>query len=335
MSKGKKLALVLIPVILLAFIIVPVSAKKYGSNKPWIGVVSQSIDRDLRDAYDLDKIDGVIVVDVIDDSPADEAGLRRKDIILRFNGKKVAKPGGLVKLVGKTKVGDEIDVSFLRKGKEKNATLVVGKRRDSKLEDYFIQEERYQSRAGKDYYSYFSGSYIGIGIQDLNEQLGEYFGVDDGEGVLVTEVHEDSPAEEAGLKAGDIIIAADGEDISETSELKDIIYEHEEGDEVVIEYLRRGNRQKATVEVTDDAAGSSFFGYQHFGGNNFTVPNIHVPDINVPHLRNLDRIYFSHDDDLDFDIDIDMDDYKESMRELKEELEELRQELREIEARLE
>jgi C-terminal processing protease CtpA/Prc len=298
------------------------TAKKYDSDDAWIGIYTQSIDEDLQEAFDLDRDEGVVVIDVVDDSPADEAGLRRKDIIIEVNGNEIDDSKEIVELVEELEVGDDIEVVIVRKGKEKTFEIELEER---------PEYEWFGKSPGSSYkmpniisrnYRFSSGSegYIGVAIQSLNEQLGEYFEVDDGEGVLVTEVFEDSPADAAGLKAGDVIIAVDGESVAETGELQEIITDKEEGDEVTVAYIRKGEKGKVVVEVTEES----------FGLKNFTLPdfNFSMPDLSG--LKNLDHFYFGDDDHEYFDAE----EYKEQMKQLKKELKELGKELRELKSKL-
>jgi C-terminal processing protease CtpA/Prc len=311
---------------LMAFMVLgPAAAKKYNSEKAWLGVYTQAIDEDLQEAFNLDADEGLVIVDVVDDSPAEDAGLRRKDIIVKINGESISDSKALVKYVGGLEIGDEAEVVVLRKGKEKTITVEVGERPERDWVGFY--DGTYSvPRTYTRNFSYSSGSsgYIGVAIQDLSEQLGEYFGVEDGEGVLVTEVYEDSPAAEAGLKAGDVIISVDDESIAETSELQEAISEKEEGDEVVVGYIRKGQKDKATVEVTEES-----FGLQHF-----TIPDFNVQIPNLQGLGNLGHFYFGDDDDLDHYY-FDRKEYKKEMEQLKKELKEMSRELKEIRKKLE
>lgn len=292
--------------------------KKYEGRTPWIGVYTQSIDDDLADAFNLERTEGTVIVDVVDDSPAEEAGLRRKDIILEFNGKKVEPGRRLIDYVRETKVGDEVEVVILRKGEEKTLTVEIGERPESSWrysDQWFDAEDFYKHALG---FTSMDRGYIGISVQDLNEQLGDYFGVENGNGVLITEVLEDTPAEEVGLKAGDVIITADGERVYDAADLHDIISDFKEGDEVVIEYLRRGEKQTATVEVIEESFASRF---QY-------LPNISIGIPNVPRLHGLDHFYLDKDDFPE------IGDYEEDMKKLKDELNELRKELKELESKM-
>jgi serine protease Do len=77
-------------------------------------------------------------------------------------------------------------------------------------------------------------------LWDLNEQLGQYFGVEGGEGALVAELDQDGPAYKAGLRAGDVIAGIDGAKIEDKEDVSEALAEKEEGDEVKIEVLRKG-----------------------------------------------------------------------------------------------
>jgi len=101
---------------------------------------------------------------------------------------------------------------------------------------------------------YRGGPYLGVQLHELNEDLAGYFGVKEEEGVLILSVEEDSPAEEAGLKAGDIIIKFDDETVSEPEDIHEIMSELEEDDEVTIEILRHNRKQtiKVTLGETED-----------------------------------------------------------------------------------
>jgi hypothetical protein len=214
---------------------------------------------------------------------------------------------------------------FDRNGNEKTTTLEIGKKPRSMSYSFYGNNVTLSPITGS--FSIGRGSYIGVAIQDLNDQLGEYFGVNDGEGVLVTEVFEDSPAEEAGIKAGDVIIKADGQEVAETSELKEIIRDKEEGDELELTYLRQGSPQTAKVTVEEDHSGMNAFVWP-------TPPAVPAPPA-VPKLKgnwlfDNDNSYFDVDEYRDS-----MKEYKESMKELKEEMQEMQKELETIKKKLE
>jgi C-terminal processing protease CtpA/Prc len=94
---------------------------------------------------------------------------------------------------------------------------------------------------------FWSGSRLGASVEALTEQLGNYFGVKDGHGVLVTEVFPESAAAKAGLKAGDVILEIDNQKVNNTGDLATALSKKEEG-QVVLKILR--NRDEKNITVT-------------------------------------------------------------------------------------
>jgi serine protease Do len=93
-----------------------------------------------------------------------------------------------------------------------------------------------------------SGARLGVSVQSLTEQLGSYFGVKDGEGVLVTEVANDSAAAKAGLKAGDVILEIDDQKVKNINDLMSTLAKKEEG-QMVLKVLRNREDKKLTVTL--------------------------------------------------------------------------------------
>ena len=91
------------------------------------------------------------------------------------------------------------------------------------------------------------GGWLGVHLQNLTDQLGDYFGVSDGDGALVSEVIDDSPAERAGLEAGDVIISYDDKEIDDVEELIEAVRQSDPGDEVEIVLIR--NKSKRTLRA--------------------------------------------------------------------------------------
>jgi hypothetical protein len=107
----------------------------------------------------------------------------------------------------------------------------------------------------------FGGPRLGVQVQELNEDLAPYFKVEPKSGVLILEVREDSPAEKAGLKAGDVITKVDKETVADPQELIEAMKDYEEGEAVTIEYVRQGKTATVKVELEyADGHGFEFWG---------------------------------------------------------------------------
>ncbi len=306
MKLKKIIPLFIFAVALIALQSVNVSAKS-NSEHGWLGVYIQDIDPSMAEAMNLKSTEGVLVNDVVDGSPADEAGIKSKDVIVKFNGEKCIDESELRNLIRDTKPNDKVKITVIRDGKKKNLSVKIGEASESSFSSNFNWNGNNPYFNKMMIHGFLKKPGIGIKIEDLNDQLGKYFGVKDGEGVLITEVLEDSPAEKAGLKAGDVIIKADGEDIEDSEDLRDIISEKEDGDKVKLTVLRNKDKKKFIAEVSND------YPFSEWG--NFISPIRNMLTVQTPNFS-------------DEDIDVDMSKMKESIKDLKEQLKELKKELK-------
>jgi len=311
--------------ILLAFLAsmvtaTPVVAKedKERLERGWLGVYIQDITKDMKEALDLKSKRGVLVRDVVKDSPADEAGIEQEDVIIRFEGKKVRNSSNLTSLIRDSSPGEKVKLKILRNGKERTLTVTLGERpKDEFFYEYEFEPFFSEAKRIKPYtYSFclFSGSRIGVRVQDLTEQLGEYFGVEDGEGALITEVEEDMPAYKAGLKAGDVIVEVDGEEIDDTEDLMDIISDKEEGDKVKIKVIRNRKPESFVVEVEEGEEWSTF-GFSGLEKLKIFTEKLHPPEM-------------FWEEEYSSELEEEMEELREELEELKEELEDLREKIR-------
>jgi serine protease Do len=334
-SAGKSL----IPVVLAAFVAflvmmysVPVhgeSAKlkirskagKYerSTKEGWLGVYVQDVSHALKGAMNLKSEQGALVKDVVEDSPAEEAGIKREDVILVFNQKKVEDSEHLIRLVRKTSPGDKVKLVIVRDGKEKTLTVTMGETPENKLrESEFPRLEPPKGKPQVYKFFAFSGSRIGVKVEDLTEQLGDYFGVKDGEGALITEVEEDGPAYKAKLKAGDVIVEVDDEKIEDTEDLIDAISGKEEGDKVEIKVIRDRKPQSFTVEVEKGEEWSSAY---LKGLEKLKMLPEKLPE---PNILWEEKGFRQPQGELRKELEK----LKDQMRELREELEDLKEELK-------
>ncbi len=320
MSKRSIVIMILLAFVASIISATPVEAEKYKerSKGAWLGVYIQDITSEIKEAMDLKSKRRVLIREVDKDSPADEAGMKQEDVVIEFEGKKVGDSSNLTRLIQSSSPGEEVELKILRDGKEKTITVTLGKRPKSA----FFYEYEYEpfgdkGKRTKSYsysFSFFSGSRIGVKVQDLTEQLGNYFGVEDGEGALITEVKEDMPAHKAGLKAGDVIVEVDGDKIDDTEELMNVISEKEKGDKVGIKVIRNNKPESFEVEVEEGEEWSSF-DFSGLKKLKILPEKLHSPEIF------LEKEYSS-------ELEEAMEDLREELEELKEELEDLREKIR-------
>jgi serine protease Do len=185
----------------IALAVIPALAQDAG----WIGV---GVD-DQRDT-------GPIIRRVEPNSPAEKAGLREGDVILEFNRDQVAGVQQLTRLVRETPVGRTVDIKVRRDNREQTFKITTERgselrngRFEFNMPDVHILAERNFPRIEMNTIHVQSG----VRVEQITDQLRDFFGVSGGNGVLVTSVDRGSAAEKAGLRAGDVVISVDGRSI--------------------------------------------------------------------------------------------------------------------------
>jgi serine protease Do len=209
--------------------------------------------------------DRVEIIEVEKDSPAEMANLEEGDIVLEFAGEDVDETEMLQKLIRMRKPGETVTIKIEREGKARDVDLKLGELTE---EDVWSEFERKfptlftpkgEAWSAPEFarpevfrFSFTHRKFIGVGIQDLNAELAEFFGIDKGTGILISSVEEDSPADKAGLKVGDVIIRADEKRMENGQDLVNLIQDKEKGDKITIEFLRDKKKRTAEVEVAEE-----------------------------------------------------------------------------------
>ena len=337
--------------LLLAGLVVCVAATTYAGESAYLGVMLQPLTVDLKEAMDVERdLRGVLISDIVDESPADEYGLRDGDIIIEIGGEAIETVKGAVEAIKSRAPGDQVKIVVLRDGDKKEVvTVQLGERGED--DEEMFEKFHFESLPGitKHFEGFHKehGGYLGVRIENISSSdLAYYFGVDKREGVLVVEVVDDSPAEEAGIQAGDVILKVDGKEVSNTDKLVKYIRKNEPGDDVELTIKRRRRTKTVEVELGGDKSHAKFFMKGHDAPGKCHMEKIKLPDIErirkkVKIYHDDDdghiRVYKYGDDDLE-DMDIlglDPDDLEEDMEELEEEMEDLKEELMKLKKELE
>jgi serine protease Do len=164
----------------------------------WLGVTIQQVTPDLARSFGLKIAEGALVADVQKDSPADHAGLRRGDIILDYNGKKLDRAHQLPTLVAESEIGEALPVTVLRNGDRTTLNVTIGEMPESEL----------ASESSK------SATEWGLSVADITPALRQRFDLEDDSGVIVTGVEPGSLADEAGIRPGDVVMEIDREPVT-------------------------------------------------------------------------------------------------------------------------
>jgi len=228
------------------------------TKKGWLGVSVQELTPSLRETMKVGNRTGLLITDVVRNSPADDANLREEDVLLSFDGKAVEKADDFTQLVRNTPPDKKVKVKIMRNGEERELEVTIGARRSESSARSFSWSG---SGHSPDVFWVGDRAHLGVQVQDLNRDLAPYFKVEEKSGVLVLSVSDASPAEKAGLKAGDVITRLGDEKITDADDLVTALRDYEGGDKAKVEYVRQGKSANVEVEFenTENSHGFQFF----------------------------------------------------------------------------
>ena len=225
-------------------------------GRSFLGIYPEEITRENMERYNLRDARGVGISKVSEDSPAEKAGLKKDDVVLRFNGDEVTSIRKLNRLISEVAPDHTARLTISRNGSEQELSVTIGQRKDFASAFAFPRDENSQKllenlnrTPGAFALALGSSRRIGVSTNTLTKQLADYFGIAGGKGVLISNVTEDSPAAKAGLRAGDVITEVDGEKIDEVGNLSRAINRKSEGD-VTLTIIR--DRSQLNIRVTPE-----------------------------------------------------------------------------------
>jgi len=156
-----------------------------------LGVIIRDLSPDLAKSFEYDSTDGALVDDVIKDSPAQKAGLKPGDIITKLNGQKVEDIAPFRNTVSMMAPGTKVKLTIVRDGKEIKIPVTIGEMSDS------LTTASNSAAAEK----------LGIEVQNLSPELARQYDYEPGYGVIISQVTQDSPADQVGIQPGMLILS--------------------------------------------------------------------------------------------------------------------------------
>ena len=206
-------------------------------SRGWLGVLIQEVNKDLAESFGLDKPYGALVAQVVEGSPAEEAGIQTGDIITEFDGEEINLSSELPQLVGRTKVGETVELEVVRNKDTKTIKLTIGELSN----DQANVEPAKQEPAAKVNRLGIKVNAVEKGVlKDLNIKYG----------VKVIQISEGA-ASKAGIRQGDILTSLNNQTFSSVEEFEEVVEALPENRAVPALIIRRGNPSFIVIKTED------------------------------------------------------------------------------------
>jgi serine protease Do len=221
----------------MAKFVVPQLAQHGKVERGWLGVTIQSLTPELARSFNIPpRTEGALVSSVFDDSPAAKVGLKPGDVIVEFDGRKIGRTTDLSRLVAATPASKPVALKVWRDGKELTLSPTI-----ARLEDRATPvagEPGEEPQRGR----------LGLAVEPLTPELAQSLGTSHTHGLVVRSVQDGSPADEAGLRPGDLITEVNRKPVRTVEDLRRAVEASKEGAPTLLLVYRDGNSIFVTVK---------------------------------------------------------------------------------------
>lgn len=180
-------------------------------SRGWIGVTIQNVDENTAKALELDVPHGALIASVLPGQPADKAGVKAGDIIIKVEGKDIDDANDLLRHIAGLAPGERVELTVWRNGHEKDLRVTLGERESSKVAQ---QDEPLAAEPE---------AALGLSLRAVAPREAEALGMDVAQGLLVTAVAQGSPAQESEIRPGDVILQANQQVVNTVDDFKTIL----------------------------------------------------------------------------------------------------------------
>ena len=227
------------------------------SSGSYLGVGVRDVDDERKKALNLKEERGAEITSIQEDSPASRAGLKNGDVVLDYAGTRVESMEQFIRMVRETPAGREVKIGVTRAG---NLTTVTAKpesgqsRLSRTLRIAPMPQIDVRSWMGSldspRAVMYWKNSSLGVEAESLDNQLADFFGVK--QGVLIRSVGKETPAEKAGVKAGDVIVRVEDKIVGSPREVTTAVRSARASGKTVILSLVRDKKEVVLKVVFDE-----------------------------------------------------------------------------------
>ncbi|HVT53213.1 MAG TPA: DegQ family serine endoprotease, partial [Dongiaceae bacterium] len=197
--------------------------RQYGHpRRGWIGVRIQSVSAELAEGLHLPSAKGALIASVTPQGPAEQAGIKQGDVVLKFDGKEVSEMRGLPRMVAETPVGKSVDVTVWRKGKQVDLSAKIGEYPENEDQANAAPSSTDTESDGGDNATSGKIDSLGLALTAIDDKArAKYSLPSDAEGVVVTDVDQAGPAAEKDLRPGDLIVEVDQKAVKSPGDVRD------------------------------------------------------------------------------------------------------------------
>ncbi len=205
-------------------------------RRSWLGVYIQEVTPEIAEQFDLTEAKGVLVGDVIGDSPAEKAGIKRGDIIVKVNDEEVNSPEELQDRIRSIEIGEKANVEVVREGKEITFVVKIGEMPTLEEEGEYLEEKVLSVQTG-------------LKVEAVTSEVAKELELPRVKGLVITEVIPGSTADDMGLQPGDVIFEANRIEVSSVEKWEEVISRLEPGDTLLLLVFRNGRTYYVPIKV--------------------------------------------------------------------------------------
>ncbi len=202
--------------------------------RAFLGIAMSDINEDMARALGLEKPKGILVQEIIG-KPARESGIKPGDVIIEIDGQKINRANQVQTMIAKKSPGDKISVGLIREGKDKKIEVTLGEKEAEEIRVVSSEHSEFQD--------------LGISVQPLTKEFAEGVGYEGDGGVVISQVKRHSPAFEAGIIEGDIVLKVNSESTKSVKDFKAKVSDAKGGSVVLFFIWREGHTSFAAVKV--------------------------------------------------------------------------------------
>ena len=205
-----------------------------GVQRGYVGIGMQNIVPEMVEFFNLEDSKGALVTRVIEDGPADKAGLKKDDVIIKIGDKKVDDTQDVFNIIGFTVPETEVEFFIIRNGKEKKVVVKVGSKAESELAESSDLSKKF-----------------GLTVRTIDEEMADQYKAEEGIGVVVVEVKSGSPAAQAGIRKGMVILEVNRSEVHDVGEFNEAIEESAESKKALLLVKTGRYGQYVVLQIKD------------------------------------------------------------------------------------